>query len=84
MSVRLSGPSLAALGKPFDIHELPASPFDVETKIRSVADGIEFDDTRVLVGEEQASGRGPSYGCRMAHESWTSAQITAICHRRFG
>jgi len=58
MSLRLSGPSLAALGKPFDFQELPASPFDVDTKIRSVANGIEFDETRVRFGEAQASGTG--------------------------
>jgi hypothetical protein len=58
MSVRLSGPSLAALGRPFNNETLPELPFDVETELRSWAAGIEFDDTRVLVGEEQARGRG--------------------------
>ena len=58
LSVRLSGPSLAALGRPFNIETLPDLPFDVETELRSRAAGIEFDDTRVRVGEEQARGRG--------------------------
>jgi AsmA-like protein len=57
-STRLAGPSLAALGRPFNIETLPDLPFEVETELRSRDAGIKFDDTRVLVGEEQAHGRG--------------------------
>jgi len=58
VSTRLAGPSLAALGRAFNIEMLPDVPFEVETGLRSRAAGIEFENTRVLVGEEQARGRG--------------------------
>ncbi|MBT8067684.1 MAG: AsmA family protein [Gammaproteobacteria bacterium] len=58
MSVRLAGPSLAALGRPLNIETLPDLPFDVETELRSRTAGIEIDNTRFRVGEEQARGRG--------------------------
>ena len=54
VSLQLSGPSLATLGRPFDIEDLPAVPFHVDGKVRSQADGITFDDTRVIVGEDGA------------------------------
>ena len=58
ISMRLAGPSLAAVGRPLKIGNLPAVPFDVDTKVRSLGDGIEFDDTRVVVGDEEARVQG--------------------------
>jgi uncharacterized protein involved in outer membrane biogenesis len=58
VAMRLNGPSLAALGRPFNIGALPDLPFDIETGLRSRADGVELGDTRVIVGEESARAQG--------------------------
>ena len=58
ISMRLAGPSLAALGGPFKVGNLPALPFDIHTRVRSQAGAIGFDDTRIIVGEEEARVQG--------------------------
>ncbi|WP_405229796.1 AsmA family protein [Lentisalinibacter sediminis] len=58
VSVFLAGENLSALGRRFAVEDLPAEPFEVDGRLRSRTDGVEFEDTRIVVGEEQAQVAG--------------------------
>jgi len=58
IALRLSGESLSDLGRAFTIDGLPELPFDVDGALRSRAQGLEFNNTRVAIGDETLEAEG--------------------------
>ena len=58
IAMRLSGERLSALGRALAIDGLPELPFEVDGTLRSRAQGLEFEDTRIAIGDEAGQAEG--------------------------
>lgn len=52
LAMRLSGERLSDLGRSLAIDGLPEMPFEVDGKLRSRAQGLEFEDAQIAIGED--------------------------------
>jgi len=58
LAIRLSGDNLPDLGRSLTIDGLPELPFEVDGKLRSRAQGLEFEDARITIGGDTVLAEG--------------------------